>query len=464
VVELTLNGKSIAQATPQPGTPFTLENGAVDPETDMSGILAIVGRNGVNDVVALGTAPQLEVLNAAARVRIFVQRPGSLVRAADLAESLPGQVFVTGRSVPAGGLSLPMNAPVFGTGQASAEGLSNELFVYNPITHQVQDIGTLNTARSGAASASAPDGRVFLFGGLAADETGAAVVSGQMDAFSLGRQNLSTFFVAAPSMRGGDAEAPRTDTVLVATQRPLFAVGGRDPAGQPLASVVSLDLDGSPANPIQTFLAPGATPRVGHTATLVDTEATWDHILIYGGAPAGQAVAEVLDPAARALVPLDVAATPGAGGPPAVPGADGHPGTGRRGHAALLLPTTPPAVLILGGLGDDGVVRADSILYDPALRRFRPGPFALTTPRANFVAFVQGKDVVVAGGVGPGGQPVGTVEIFDVDTGTRLSEQPAVARVGARATALPNLTVGILGGLEAGDVPSKAFELYLARQ
>ena len=68
------------------------------------------------------------------------------------------------------GLRLAMNAPVFGSGRerttSETEAYSNELYVYNPVTHLPQRLGPMQgTARADAAGLARSDGAVMVFGG-----------------------------------------------------------------------------------------------------------------------------------------------------------------------------------------------------------------------------------------------------------------------------------------------------------
>jgi hypothetical protein len=120
-------------------------------------------------------------------------------------------------------------------------------------------------------------------------------------------------------------------------------------------------------------------------------------------------------------------------------------------------------ILIVGGRADDDTPRGDSLLYDPATQRFAPGPITLRTPRSNFAAFTVGSDLVIAGGLGAGGQPLANAEIYALADLSFAAEIPAVPRANATVTALPNISVLVLGGT-AADSSSSAIEIYQPRQ
>jgi N-acetylneuraminic acid mutarotase len=99
----------------------------------------------------------------------------------------------------------------------------------------------------------------------------------------------------------------------------------------------------------------------------------------------------------------------------------------------------------------------------PAKRRFEPGPVTLKHARSSFTAFVINDDLVVAGGYGTGTTLLDNAEVYDTKTWMMTSEMPAAPRAGATATALPNLSVILLGGATA-DSASNAVEIYQPRK
>ncbi len=482
VAKLLVSGQVVASTNLNSGAPFSLDAPDLDPNATRTTIFAIRAEDAAGNLVAFGQTPQVEVLHLSPRIRIFVQKPGTLARAGDLAFKTKDHVAIPAESTAVGDLSVMVTVPVFGVGRTwvpASNGeqmlLSNALFVYNPLLHAQQELGTMTGGLRAEAAAITRGERVYMFGGLAQTSImEEPKLSSQMDVFAVGRELFSSFFLASiPPAQGGDG-CPRRQTVLATTPKPVFAFGGLDAGNNALDTIVSMDPDTSPQMPVNvlTKTPPGgmampfkmAAPRVGHTANSVASSEAWGNILIYGGAPEGGPVAELLDPMTLNWLSIDTSANGVMGGPPAAPGQSGHPGTGRRDHVALPVTASGEArILILGGRGDDKLPRGDSLFYVPARRRFEPGPIMLKTPRRSFSAFVINDDLVVAGGYGAGDQLVDTAEVYDTKSWTMVAEMPAVPRAGATATSLPNLSVVVLGGATA-DSASNAVEIYQPRK
>jgi hypothetical protein len=259
-------------------------------------------------------------------------------------------------------------------------------------------------------------------------------------------------------------ELARSRVVLAQSRGPIYAFGGVGPAGQPLDTVVRIDPNNA-ANRIALLPPSGmspsgmmlirtmSAPRDGHTATpfsrvMSGSGLQLNQVLVFGGAPAGGSVADLFDQSNETFTTLTGA------------------GTGRRDHAAILLQEAPLRVLVIGGAGDDGMPRGDSLLYAAAAdltSAFTTGPINLKTPRQGFAAFIVRDDLVVVGGFGAGGAPIATAEIYNSKTLAFVAEIPAVARGRASVTVLPNLSVVIAGGQVSaapGADGSGAIEIY----
>ena len=485
VVKMLVSGQVSATANISNGSaPFTLEAPDLDPNSTRTTFFAIRAEDDAGGLVAFGQTPQLEVLHLSPRIRIFVQQPGTLVRGRDLVTKTRSHVAVPAESTGVGGLTVTVTVPVFGAGYTwvrltsgqEREILSNELFVYNPLTHAQQELGAMNGGLRAEAAAITRADRIYLFGGLSqTDITKPPQLSSQLDVMAVGREVFSSFFLASiPSLDGLEG-SHRKRTVLATTPRrdvatdPVFAFGGLDAAEMPLDSIVMLDVSSTQQVPVSLVTKSKlSAPRVGHTANTVATSETMGNILIYGGAPAGGTVADLFDPMAQTMLAFDVSTDGGGNGPPAPPGQPGHPGTGRRHHVALSVNVGGEnRILVLGGLADDGSPRDDSLFYVPARRRFEPGPIKLKVARSSFVAFVINDDLVVAGGQGAGNALLDSAEVYDTKSWTLIKEMPAVPRAGATATSLPNLSVVVLGGATkeaSGDSASNAVEIYQPRK
>src|SRR5438445_5848069 len=143
-----------------------------------------------------------------------------------------------------------------------------------------------------------------------------------------------------------DLNQPRADhTATLLANGTVLVAGGRDAAGQPLASAEIYD----PATGAYTLLAsPLPAPVWGHTANRL-SDGT---VLIAGGTGDGGlpvAAAQLFDPATGAFTALDPLRTP------------------RRRHAATLLPDG--RVVLVGGT-DGGEPLASFEVYDPTTRTF----------------------------------------------------------------------------------------------
>ena len=471
-VTLFVSGMPVAQSPVGTG-PFTLEAPDLDPNTTVMTILAIRADDASGKVVAFGQTPQMEVLKLSPTIRIFVQKPATLARALDLQIKTKDHVAVPVESQGIDDLSIPVTVPVFGAGRmwvpsgpnTEQELLSNQLYVYNPLNHRQEPIGTTSGGLRAEASAISRGERLYVFGGLSQPNVmEPPQVTGQLDLFLVGRQLFSSFFFQSGPPFSGATGSARKRTVMAVTPRPVFAFGGLDQADQPMDSIVEIDVDVRPQAPVAVLDIQMAASRAGHTATPVASSDAWGNILLYGGTPAGQKVAELFEPMRKVWVAIDETAGDGTEGP-APPGQPGHPGTGRRDHVALTLPATPESrVLILGGRGDDNQPRADSMLFNPSRRRFEPGPLTLRTPRVGFVAFVINDDLVVTGGYGADGKLVQKAEIYDIKTWQLLDgDQNTVPRARATAMSLPNSSVVILGGETDGSA-SNAVEIYQPRR
>jgi hypothetical protein len=264
------------------------------------------------------------------------------------------------------------------------------------------------------------------------------------------------------------------NAVLVATAQQVFAIGGLDASGQPLDTVVRMDVTLDNMNQNQTNpptlelfsdknkqLFHLNAPRSGHTATAMSVNGNQVLVLVFGGAPDKGPIAEIFDHDASTSTPPTV-----------------QPASPRRNHAALVLPGDGDRVLILGG--SDGMKPLDDgLVYSAKDGKFTEHVLKLQTARENFTAFIVNKDIVVFGGRGAGGQLLGDGEIFDADSfdpkiaGSTfksvgmLQSQP---RAGASATVLNNESAVLIGG-EVDDimkpgfaVPTNRIEIYQPRR
>jgi hypothetical protein len=460
---LEVNDKVLSTTGITPGAAFSLTGSGLDLKVNMSAVFRFKALDAQGTVVAHGQSPEIELILATPPVvRLFIQKPGTFARSFDLDYGRRNMVAVVAPANVGVAQAKKIDVAFFGLGDVTVPGdtanttverPSEVLKLYNPITQIIDDAGTssalggIRQPRTGAAATVKTDGRVLLFGGeVAATDTTPARTSGQLDVVQIDRTDFDVF---SPSytVRNGDAPGvARRGSVMVHTDV-AYAIGGR--AGdQPLDTAVAID----PAVDATFKILPAhlAGPREGHTATPVNIPGGGQEVLVFGGAPANVAVAEVLV-AGQMFVPVV-----GNAGPP------------RRDHAAVLLPSKD-RVLIVGGQNDSGVL-GDSLVYEGRTKSVGAGGITLKRARRNFAAFVVGDELVVAGGFGPDGAPVPTAEVYDASTlQARDLDVPAHPRAGASVAVLPNLVVLLLGGTEADPMmagmlkASSVVELYQPR-
>lgn len=144
--------------------------------------------------------------------------------------------------------------------------------------------------------------------------------------------------------------------------------------------------------------------------------------------------------------------------------ATGSMSVARFDHTATLLPNG--RVLIVGGLARNGVAQSTAELFDPTIGRFTLTG-KLQSPRgwgAMAVRLANGK-VLIAGG--SNGSCVScylaTAELYDPARGTfSATGSMSAARVGARASPLPNGDALIIGGAETVAGAAATAEVYHA--
>ena len=220
-----------------------------------------------------------------------------------------------------------------------------------------------------------------------------------------------------------DLNQPRAEhTATLLANSTVLIAGGRDAAGQPLASAEIYD----PATGAYTLLAsPLPAPVWGHTASRL-SDGT---VLIAGGTGDGGlpvAAAQLFDPATGAFTALDSMSTP------------------RARHTAIRLRNG--SVLLAGGT-DGSKPLASLEVYDPTTRTFSLAPSALEVARQDHTAtLLPDRRVLVAGGSNASGA-LDSAELYDPTAGTvspagRLS----VPRTLASAALLLDGTALVAGG------------------
>lgn len=233
-----------------------------------------------------------------------------------------------------------------------------------------------------------------------------------------------------------------------------------------------------------------ATPRVGHTATLLPS----GKVLIAGGYSPDLSIlssAELYDPASGTFSPggtmklaryqhtatllLDGRVLL-AGGAAGIFDSEAHveiydPAQGtftevgpkipkRTAHTATRL--QDGRVLLAGGWGDQGQTLDTGVIFDPMSSTFvAAGSMAVPRKMHTATLLTSGAVLLVGGTSGPGSSFLSGCELFDPDTG-RFSPTGSlgVGRYDHRAELLPGGSVLVTGGKAAGLVPAGKAESF----
>src|SRR6266478_5355031 len=235
-----------------------------------------------------------------------------------------------------------------------------------------------------------------------------------------------------------DLNQPRAEhTATLLANSTVLVAGGRDAAGQPLASAEIYD----PATGAYTLLAsPLPAPVWGHTASRL-SDGT---VLIAGGTGDGGlpvAAVQLFDPATDTFTALDPMSTP------------------RGRHTATLL--RDGRVLVAGGSNTSGALNFAE-LYDPTAGTVSPaGPLNVPRTLASAALLLDGT-VLVAGGQTTTSEDLDSAEVYDAATNTfaRLAAPMGTKRSGHLGVQLlHNGKVLISGGRSGGQLVASA-EVY----
>ncbi|AUX46017.1 uncharacterized protein SOCE26_075200 [Sorangium cellulosum] len=137
----------------------------------------------------------------------------------------------------------------------------------------------------------------------------------------------------------------------------------------------------------------------------------------------------------------------------------GEMSAARGEHTATLLPGGQ--VLVAGGVdpGDDALGSAE--LYDPQTDRWSSARAMSTARSLHTATLLPGGQVLVAGGVDPGDDALGSAELYDPQTDRWSSARAmSTARSLHTATLLPGGQVLVAGGVDPGDDALGGAELY----
>lgn len=316
-----------------------------------------------------------------------------------------------------------------GSGQTVARGSSTHFEVVDGGSIEVELFAvdrfsrlctSLGQARAFHTATTLPDGRVLFVGGLG--RTGEPISS--MEVLSTTASDVGPLELVTPT---GRFPMPRErHAAVLASSGQVLISGGEVQA--PLSTALVVDP--------QLGFATGAlraTPRSRHAAFELDSA-----LFLYGGSTieGGVAVAD------RRVERLDLTTAATLQTIATLPSA--------RLEAALTV--SDSTAYLAGGVEDGGVsAQVQRVLLDT---HFVPPALSLHTARRSATAIGVGTRVLVAGGFGAAGEPLGSTEWLETD----FVDGPAIApRGGACAVALDGDAVLLVGGLD-GNGPSAIAE------
>ena len=231
--------------------------------------------------------------------------------------------------------------------------------VYDPVTDEWTQSGTMDNWRSVPSAVELKDGKVLVTGGGASKRNATSLTE-------IWDPSTGEWTIVA------DMNQPREKFGLIRLEDGrTIAIGGSDDEGQHTATVEIYD----PAADIWTLIDPMGDKRIWHTSTVLND----GRILVTGGGnPDGpfKKSAEIFDPSTEKWQYA------------------GEMSVSRSQHTATLM--ADGRVLVVGGRGK----RATSEIYDPVTNTW--GSVADTTsPRAEHIAIANSDgSVLVAGGTG----------------------------------------------------------------
>jgi hypothetical protein len=278
--------------------------------------------------------------------------------------------------------------------------------IFDPATGTFQPTGSSLPFRQFHSATLLSSGKVLVVGGSDEQVSSTSTSSGPLASallFDPAMGDFTPLVLDAPSLSNG------TLTLLPSNQ--LLLVGGYDANG--VSSVAQI------FDPIlQTVSNTGslATARANATATLLPT----GRVLVAGGwEPANAALtsAESYDPVAATFAPA------------------GALTVGRFDHTATLLPTGN--VLLVAGSTANGPTSSVEI-FNSATGTFAAVGNLQVARTGHAAALLSSGQVAITGGTDSSGNPIASVEVFDVPSGQTVAIASTTPSSDVAAVALPN--------------------------
>jgi hypothetical protein len=393
------------------------------------GPIVVDALDSAGNIVGHGQTPPvpLSAVNQQ-EIAVWVGRPGHVAAAAAALPAPLAEMAATAVQ----GLGI-----LYAGGRGPDGTVLNTTGVYDIFTHAMIATATLTQARAGAVAMVALGVRALVFGG--ATQPGLGAIGDPIGTAELFDPTVGQgLWSSVPS----DPVAARShaDVTVLASGAALVS-GGVDGSGTALSSAVLIATQAMAR--VSSVSGPMAAPRAGH-AVAPATFGDGDGAILFGGLPNG-----VTGPVAEKLVGQTFTAV------------DLGPTVENRVNAtATKLPSGD--VLVLGGRGATGAL-ASAVLIHPGASPISAEvmPNALSTAREGHTATRVGDDVLVCGGADAAGQLQSTCDLIDGNTlGIKRTIQGGTARRGHVANVLETGPVVLAGGIGPDGQPLASMDIY----
>lgn len=401
VLELS-NPPAVTEARRDANGALTLD---LEVEADGSlGTLRIEAFDGEDNRIGVATSAVIPVAAIEGVLTLYVASPLSIGAAPAELDPPRAEVAIS---------RLPYGA-AFAGGRVANDSVTNDLVVYNVYDHAFQIGFGLPTPRAGATMITGARGRLFIY-------SGAGPSGDPLADLLLFDTNISPggsyFEVDTPP------ELAREGAAGAALGNDQFAVLG-DPA---------LRIDGF-FGEVSELGGPPLAGTITET-TVAGTEAA----IVIGAGTGSSGAAQIVG-----VTSIEIEA----------------PEPARRAdHGAAALPGGD--VVAIGGQDESGALLTSALRYRIESGAFEVIDDVLASGRLGAAVTATDRYVVVAGGAGTGGEPIGDAEILDAVTLELVATAPLlVPRIGATAIPLANGQVLIAGGRDAAGDPIATLELF----